>query len=274
MMWWLLNKWEDRGNWEIIVVFANTGLEASETLVFVHQCSWRWKIPIVWVEAVPVKSKAGKWWGVTHKVVDYFSAAQDNKLVSGGFRDTPFEQMISKLGIPSTNAPFCSDQLKTKACKSYAKSIGWTKYHIAIGIRTDEVDRVREDWRRKRIVYFLITHFPVDKPYIIEWFKTQKHDLAVHEDEGNCKNCWKKDMPRLVRNAKRNPKSFDWWQAMTDKYGHLNPRNTHLKPPFNFYRGNISPRNIFELARKTPEQIELFSSEHKLIGCGESCEAF
>jgi 3'-phosphoadenosine 5'-phosphosulfate sulfotransferase (PAPS reductase)/FAD synthetase len=44
MLWWLFNEWEDRENWEMLVVFANTGKETSETLVFVHQCSWRWGI--------------------------------------------------------------------------------------------------------------------------------------------------------------------------------------------------------------------------------------
>lgn len=32
MLWWLINCWEDRSCWEIIVVFANTGKEHEKTL--------------------------------------------------------------------------------------------------------------------------------------------------------------------------------------------------------------------------------------------------
>ena len=51
MTWWLLNEWEDRGNWEMIVVFANTGKEVEGTLFFVDECAAEWGIDIIWVEA-------------------------------------------------------------------------------------------------------------------------------------------------------------------------------------------------------------------------------
>ena len=35
---------------DIAVVFANTGLERRETLVFVDTCATAWGVPIVWVE--------------------------------------------------------------------------------------------------------------------------------------------------------------------------------------------------------------------------------
>jgi hypothetical protein len=278
MLWWLLNCWEERHNWEIVVVFANTGLEASETLRFVHECAIYWNIEVIWVEAkclndngIPFSEKG---WSVSHQVVNYFTAARAQEKTDGTWTWTPFEEMISILGIPSSNTPFCSDQLKRKAIESYLESIGWDDYYKAIGIRVDEVDRINEKFRELKIKYPLIKENPTTKQQVVMWWRKQPFDLMVHEDEGNCIGCWKKDMDRLCRIAKRNEKAFRWWQYMTDKYGHLNPRETDLKPPFNFYRGNLSPKDIIKMAKWKPDQLKLFAEDKKLNGCEESCEAF
>ena len=43
--------WPDRHDYDIVIVFANTGKEDEGTLQFVHECETRWDLPIVWVEA-------------------------------------------------------------------------------------------------------------------------------------------------------------------------------------------------------------------------------
>lgn len=256
--------WEEREKWDMVVVFANTGKEAEGTLFFVDECATEWNIPVVWVEAI--HKKEGKGWGVTHKIVTYETASRKGQ---------PFEEMIASIGIPSVKTPFCSDQLKRKAIQSYLTSIGWRGYWKALGVRIDEPTRINPNAAKKRIMYPLWDLKPMPKQAISDWWAKQSFGLdMIHPDEGNCDNCWKKDMLRLVRNAKRNPSSFDWWQDMTDKYGHFNPRNSELKPPFNFFRGNLSPKDIFYLSTLPVNQITKMALREKLDGCQESCEAF
>jgi hypothetical protein len=278
MLWWLFNYWEDRNNWNIVVVFANTGKEAPETLVFVHQCSIYWNIPIVWVEGV-YKDEAGnslseKGWKVSHRVVDYFTAARGKELTDGTFEMTPFEEMISLLGIPTTGAPFCSDQLKRKVIESYLSSINFTDYYKALGIRIDEPKRINPKYKEKQLLYPLVSLNQKTKPEILYWWDLQNFNLTVDPDEGNCDGCWKKDLLTLCRNARKKPELYRWWQYITDKYGYLNPRDSELLPPFNFYRGNISPADIIELSKLDDDKISLHMRKNNFNRCSESCEAF
>lgn len=267
MLWWILNCWEERDKWDIVVVFANTGKEQEGTLEFVERCSKEFGVEIVWVEYVPVQSKKGGWWGVSHNVVDFKTASRNGE---------PFELMLSKLGIPSSSAPFCSYQLKRKVIESYLKNCGWKNYHKAIGIRADEIDRMNENFRKEKIIYFLIRHNPVDKQMVNDWWKMQHFNLNIDRDFGNCDGCWKKDMKRLVRIGEKKPETFDWWQGMTDKYGHIKNRKAQhkMKPPFNFYRGNMSPKDILVLSAFSKRQLKMVFEEEKLNGCSESCESF
>lgn len=269
MTWWLLNEWEDRHNWEMIVVFANTGKEVEGTLFFVDECASEWGIDIIWVEAkckdengVPFSDKG---WKVKHKIVTYETASRNGE---------PFEEMISVLGIPSTNVPFCSKQLKKIAIESLAKSIGWDDYKVAIGIRIDEPKRLVNYKNKPNVLLPLATLNPKYKIEIIIWWAAQFFNLDIHPDDGNCDNCWKKGDDVLVRNMIRRPKSYEWWQDMLDKYGNLKPRETELEPPFNFFRGNRNVLDIMNLAELNQAQLKQLSMFEEENSCEESCEVF
>ena len=209
-----------------------------------------------------------KGWSVRHKIVSYETCSRNGQ---------PFEEMISVLGIPSSNAPLCSEQLKKKPILHYAKTVlGWEKwsFHVAIGIRADEKARFKEKDDDQLIFQPMATVFPIDKTYPIEWFKQQPFDLMIHPDDGNCNDCWKKDLPRLCRNMNRDPKGFLWWERMVDTYGHLNPRNVPQQPPFQFYRGQLSVQEIRELAPLPQAELKAMMKKRKISPCTESCEAF
>ncbi len=267
MMKWCYENLQDK--YEMITVFANTGKEVEGTLEFVKKCSEKWNIPIIWVEAShrdrEGKLYSKKGWKVNHKIVDFETASRNGE---------PFEEMISVLGIPSTNAPFCSDQLKRKSIESFLKSIGWNDFYKAIGIRCDEMDRINEKYKQLKIIYPLITMRPTFKSEILVWWSSYFFDLDIDPDLGNCDECWKKDLKRLARNARNYPKTFYWWEKMVFKYGYLNPRNVDLEPPFNFYRGNKSVSDIFDISKMPDNQIGVFSVENKLNSCSESCEVY
>jgi len=269
MTWWLLNKWSDIGLYDVVVVFANTGKEVEGTLFFIDEFSQEFNIPIIWIEAKCIDDDgipySFKGWKVNHKVVTYEDCSRNGE---------PFEEMISILGIPSTEAPFCSYQLKRKAIESYCNSIGWKDYITAIGIRFDEPLRINDNYKENNVIYPLAHINPTTKRQVKEWWDKQSFDLNIHPDDGNCDGCWKKGFPQLVRIMERKPKTFHWWQNMVDKYGDYNPRNVDLNPPFNFYRQNKGVEDIrmmMELSQAELKQLSMFDVNY---GCSESCEVF
>src|SRR6185312_13635151 len=135
MTWWLQNIWKDRINYDIKVVFANTGKEREETLQFIRQCDRYFGFKTIWIEAI-TNPLFGK--GVTAKVIDFKSASRNGE---------PFEASIAKHGIPNQNSPHCSRELKKNAINSYRREIKWSKCEVAIGIRNDEVDRMNPNFR-------------------------------------------------------------------------------------------------------------------------------
>jgi hypothetical protein len=285
MMWWLLNEWEDRGNWDIVVVFANTGKEVENTLFFVDECSQEWGVPIVWVEAKCIDENgipySDKGWSVRHKIVAYETASRNGE---------PFEEMISILGIPSTNAPFCSPQLKREPIKDYIKSIGWEDYYIAIGVRFDEESRINKNKDKLKIMYPFADMFPTTKRQVMEWWGKQSFDLNIHPDEGNCDYCYKKGLRKLMTLVKDKPELAVWWREMEQKYGEYTPESRihNAKPPYRFYRDFMSIDDIIEESKfpfepSKDESTRIDKFKQMLIwddyldsngGCTESCEIF
>jgi Phosphoadenosine phosphosulfate reductase family len=238
-------------------LFANTGKEREETLIFLDRCDREWGLGVVWLEAVTHMEEGI---ACTHRVVDFASASRNGE---------PFEQMIQKYGIPNMNYLHCTRELKANAMRSYMRSIGWNEYLIAQGIRLDEPKRSKP---KDGVIYPLVHVWPMTKPEILDWWKEQSFDLKLKDYQGNCDACHKKHLPKLVRIAQEDEHIFDWWSEMEGKYG-LAGHNEDGTPR-TFFRGHRTAQDIVAMSKilAVPPQRELYEEED--AGCSESCEAF
>jgi len=273
MTWWLLkNKQEE---YEMIVVFANTGKEIEETLQFVNKCDVEFGFNTIWIEA---KVDFTKGVGTSFSIVDFNTACRDGRV---------YEEHIKKYGLPNQNAPQCTRELKAIPIDKFAKSIGWKKYETALGIRSDEPKRL--DWEKKvkkKALYFAEL-FHVTKSDVNLFWSKQSFDLELKSYEGNCDLCFKKGLRKLMTIAKNNPELTDWWKEMEQKYEQHDPRNAE-KTPYRFFRDNMTINDIIEESQIPFEEAK---DESKTIadarqialwdeyldsnnGCTESCEVF
>lgn len=235
MLYYILNLWSKRDQYEIIVLFANTGEENEETLIFIEKCSKLFNVEVIWLEAVFHKEYRK---GTTHRIVNFETATRGKDL---------FEEMIKVYGIPNQAYPHCNRELKLQPIKSYLRSIGWKDYYTAIGIRNDEIDRVNAKHKELRLIYPLVTDKPMTKAKINFWWSQQTFRLNLKHYQGNCKTCWKKGFPKLYTIAKETPEFFDSFNYLENKYANFIPlsRDQSVKG-ITFFRDNKSAKEILE----------------------------
>lgn len=215
-----------------IIVFANTGKEREETLLFVKNMEEYIKQRIFWIEA-DVQEEKGK--GTKHKIVGYNTASREGE---------PFEDVIRKYTIPNQNFIHCTRELKIVPIRSFLRSIGLKKgdYYEAIGIRSDEQHRV--NWERAKndnLIYPLVTDIRVNSQFIRDFWDNMPFSLGLKDYEGNCDMCYKKSKRKLLTLILENPKLIEWWAEMEAKYS-----NDEIF----FYRGNTSALDLIELSKQ------------------------
>jgi|SRR5208283_5481783 len=244
--------------YELLFVFANTGQEWEQTLVFVDRCSHEWNIEIVWVEAVvsPIRGI-----GTSHRIVDFETASRNGE---------PFEAVIVKYGIPNKPFPHCTRELKKNTINSWRRSIGWGNSLMAIGIRADEPRRVRKDADKQGIIYPLVSMFPTIKEMVNDWWSEQPFKLGLLPHQGNCSWCWKKSTPKLLRIAKESRHVFDFPARMEEQYTMAGPSGQ----PQVFFRDWRSTKDLLQLADMIDSPKLFIEHEDEDAGCSESCEAF
>lgn len=246
-MSYLLKK---HSNNRLVFVFANTGQEREETLIFVDKVDKAFGLNVVWVEADVMPDGIG----TKHKIVNFETADRTGR---------PFEDVIAKYGISNKAYPHCTRELKLAPINSYMATLG-CKYKTALGIRADEYRRVGNN---PDIVYPLADYWIVDKRTVHGFWREQPFTLGLKEYEGNCKWCWKKSFKKLMRLVRDDPAMFDFPRRMERLYGKVRcPEGRRV-----FFRENNSTDDLFKMNEGTVRLPTLFSQD---AGCSESCEMY
>lgn len=182
----------DRNNYEIVVVFANTGKEREETFDFIRKCDEEFGFNTQWAEAV-INPERGA--GTRAKLsITILPIAWEKSL----------KDMIRKYEIPNIAFKHCTRELKIKPIHSYVKyHLGWKDYYTAIGIRNDETNRVNSDWGKGKIIYPLIITSPSTRYDVNKYWINQTFDLQLKSFEGNCDICYKKSERKICTIAWR-----------------------------------------------------------------------
>ena len=246
------HHWRDR---EVLYIFANTGQEDERTLRFVQQVDEHFSLGVVWVEAV-VHPEDGV--GTSFRVVTFDTATRDWSL---------FAAMSAKFGIPNMAYPHCTRELKQRPITSYLRSIGWESgsYVTALGYRIDEPARAKN--KPTDQVFPLITVWPMDKQDVNTFWENQPFNLELKEYQGNCRWCWKKHEPKLVRLVKEDRSIFDVPARLEREFGSIKAPNG----PRTLFRKHRSTIDILNLADVWPDQLPLLDEDGS-GGCSESCE--
>ena len=263
MAQWLIKHYKEAGYKDIAFVFANTGLEAEETLEFTDRCARHFAFDLYWVEAnvSPIHGE-----GVRHNLVTFETASRNGE---------PYEAVIEKYGIPSFMAPGCTRDLKMRPINDFAKvAFNGEKYDSAIGIRYDEIDRQNENAAKQRLVYPLI-HLRTTKPIVNVYWRDMPFRLNIPSYLGNCVACIKKGDKNLFAAIKERPEAMDFWVKMWEKHS---IGKQGLAYPF---RGRRKPSDIIEqaavadgIARDARKNYSVQTDLFDLIEENESCEVY
>ena len=270
MTYLLLTRWKNQFD-EVVVLFANTGEENEETLIFVNRCDKYFNFKTVWVEAV-VHSEQGV--GTTHKIVNFETASRKGE---------PYEVFIKKFGIPNHSFPSCTRELKLRPMQSYIKLLGWKNgtYDTAIGIRVDEARRRSKNHKENRIIYPLLDSQPTTKPQINSFWDKQPFRLELTGYQGNCKWCWKKSFRKLLTIMDESPRVFDFPERMEKECGKIGPEfKTKKSDDYHrvFFRGDLSVEGLKEMYKKEKDTLDRAADDsldfepESSNGCSESCE--
>jgi 3'-phosphoadenosine 5'-phosphosulfate sulfotransferase (PAPS reductase)/FAD synthetase len=202
---------------DVVVAFANTGLEREETLRFVHECGVRWNVRIHWLE-----------YRLTgFNEVGFNSASREGE---------PFIALVKKKSYtPNGVTRFCTSELKIRVMRDFCRSLGWKNWTNIIGLRYDEGPRVlkalarndsgKDPWRNfmpmaraavsvtKRDVMRFWLGDNAD-PILLTHALPQRFDLGLRDYEGNCTLCMLKSRAKKVALIREHPEFVAVWKQM------------------------------------------------------------
>ena len=271
MMAIMIPKWFPDHN--IINVMANTSKERPESLDFMNQCDKFYNLKLVWLEA----EFHEKGVGVTYNIVKYEDLKRNGEI---------FEQGIKKFGIPNKENKWCNRDMKYEVLTKYGNTIfGRNNYSVAVGMRADEMDRVRKDYKINNVFYPLMDR-KVSSNDRNKFWKDKPIQITIPAYKGNCDVCFAKSNRKLMTILKEEPEKGYWWDDMIKKYGtiKLEGKDSYndlmeVKGTQTFYRDYNTIEDLEKMAKQpfskaTDEYIyenDLFDEEDE---CGSGCQVF
>lgn len=215
---------------DIIPVFANTGKEREETLVFVRDMAERWGVRIRWIEYARTPSPV-----VSHRTGRALIGCHGIREVAfetASRRGEPYTQLIDVKAefrrqakdadpiLPNPVQRWCSGELKARPIQRLMEALGFHQHSVAVGLRADEPSRVaalRAVATRDRSYEFPLSRAGVTERDVLRFWEAQPFDLALPNDPtlgtyaGNCDLCFLKKRAKIDRLIAENPQSAEWW---------------------------------------------------------------
>lgn len=200
---------------DVFVLFANTGKEREETLVFVRRVAEHLKVAVRWLEYRKADKQINAW-----TEVDFASAARKGEPLRNAILDRGY--------MPNPVARICTVHTKLKPMEGFMRAHGYapTDHTTVIGIRHDEPVRVAKARARTDIIAAMpLADRRVTSRDVTAFCRDQiPFDLALptingKTVHGNCDLCYLKG-PRLIQSLIREePTRADWWAAMEAETG-------------------------------------------------------
>lgn len=204
---------------DIHYLFQNTGRERPQTYDFIRKLQ-EYGLPIVMLEYRPNKP--------------WFEVVGHNSLSRNG---EPFADIIAKRKrLPNVVERFCTEELKVKTARRYMRSLGYMKYHVAIGFRTDEPKRVKKMAARRYLalkkerglieipvlplvdaeIFALdVKSFWANMPFDLELLILPNGKTVG----GNCVGCFMHSESDRARVARDEPEQWQWLIEQEEKIG-------------------------------------------------------
>ena len=259
---------------DVYVVFANTGREREETLRFVHECSVRWNVPIVWLEW---RAGAGSATEDRFEVVGYNSASRNGEPLRAIFRRKKY--------LPNAVTRFCTAEAKIETMKQFMLSLGYERWTNIVGLRADEPHRLlkqvirnmegKERWRsacplavagviKRHIMRFWLgrNQWGTDRRYPLP----QGFDLGLDDHDGNCDACMLKGYAVLAHIERQRPGTLDPWIADEDEIG------AQFVTEYSYRQIQAMARSSAELPNIDAVKIEDCTGEICLVGTDDEID--
>lgn len=225
---------------DVHVMFANTGKEREETLIFVKRCADAWGLKIEWLEYmrqyIP-KYKSGAMSARMRAIRKI--AAQDGRTYEyprgrkeRGFREVsfetaarfgePFDNMIDLNGLPNRSLRMCTSEMKIRVIKKRMLEHKHDYWDVVLGLRSDEPRRVtnKRAPTKERWDHLLpLADAGVVVRDVMNFWSKQPFDLGLEQHEGNCDDCFMKSVRNKQRLVKARPQSADWWLRGEERTG-------------------------------------------------------